>query len=222
MQLNYYVHTDHLGAPRKITRPSDNGLMWRWDTDTFGSIAPNSDRAGFGTFTYNLRYPGQYSLNESGLYYNDFRDYDPQMGRYVESDPIGLYGGSLSTNAYTNGKPISGRDPTGLTVEIIGSNPVATQQLQGAYNQVANTMTGGGWINALPSSPLLWIITDNPLAPHDAYTDRYNNVISIDPNFHPPIHVATRCGTEKSSAARIMGHEIAHAAREWTTMARIG
>jgi YD repeat-containing protein len=44
----FYVHTDHLAAPRKVTRPSDNGLMWRWDTDTFGSVAPNNNPSGFG------------------------------------------------------------------------------------------------------------------------------------------------------------------------------
>jgi RHS repeat-associated protein len=104
----YYVHTDHLGTPRKITNPSGNTLMWRWDPDTFGSVAPS------GTLTYNLRFPGQYSLGESGLYYNFFRDYDPQMGRYIESDPIGLNGGSYSTYAYVDGNPISSIDPSGL------------------------------------------------------------------------------------------------------------
>src|SRR5271154_2801022 len=63
----YYVHTDHLGTPRKITRPSDNGLMWRWDPDTFGSIPANSNPAGLGTFVYNLGFPGQYYLPELGL-----------------------------------------------------------------------------------------------------------------------------------------------------------
>ena len=96
-----YVHTDHLGTPRKITRPSDNGLMWRWDPDTFGSLAPNTNPAGLGTFIYNLRFPGQYALPESGLYYNYFRDYDPTMGRYVESDPIGLRGGSYEATRLT-------------------------------------------------------------------------------------------------------------------------
>jgi RHS repeat-associated protein len=109
----YYIHTDHLGTPRKITRPSDNGLMWRWDPDTFGSLVPNNNPAGLGTFAYNLRFPGQYSLNESGLFYNYFRDYDPQTGRYLESDPIGLDGGSWSTYSYVNNNPISRIDPFG-------------------------------------------------------------------------------------------------------------
>jgi RHS repeat-associated protein len=109
----YYVHSDHLGTPRKVTRPSDNGLMWRWDPDTFGSVAPNQNPSGLGTFTYNLRFPGQYSLNESGLYYNYFRDYDPQMGRYIESDPIGLKGG-VNPYGYVSGNPVSFADPLGL------------------------------------------------------------------------------------------------------------
>jgi len=104
----YYVHTDHLGTPRKIRRPSDNALMWRWGPDTFGSVAPS------GSLTYNLRFPGQYYLAESGLHYNYFRTYDPQTGRYLESDPIGLAAGSLSTYAYAAGNPIRFVDPTGL------------------------------------------------------------------------------------------------------------
>jgi RHS repeat-associated protein len=110
----YYLHTDHLGTPRKITRPSDNGLMWRWDPDTFGSVAPNTNPAGLGTFTYNLRFPGQYALAESGLYYNYFRDLDPQTGRYIESDTIGLDGG-INTYAYVLDSPIGQIDPLGLS-----------------------------------------------------------------------------------------------------------
>ncbi|MFO2207069.1 RHS repeat-associated core domain-containing protein, partial [Pseudomonas aeruginosa] len=46
-----------------------------------------------GSTQVNLRFPGQYYDAESGLHYNYFRDYDPETGRYVESDPIGLTGG---------------------------------------------------------------------------------------------------------------------------------
>ena len=107
------VQTDHLNAPRKITRPSDNGLMWRWDPNTFGNVNPNTNPAGLGAFNYNLRFPGQYSLNESGLYYNYARDYDPQAGRYLESDPFGLEGGVNPYN-YAQNNPIMSTDPLGL------------------------------------------------------------------------------------------------------------
>jgi RHS repeat-associated protein len=110
----YYVHTDQLNAPRVITRLSDNAIAWRWDTDPFGTVAPNQNPAGLGSFVYNLRFPGQYYLPESGLNYNYFRDYDPQTGRYIESDPIGLQGGSYSPYAYASGNPIIYVDPFGL------------------------------------------------------------------------------------------------------------
>jgi RHS repeat-associated protein len=110
----YYVHTDQLNAPRVITQPSTNTVAWRWDTDPFGTVTPNQNPSGLGTFSYNLRFPGQYYQAETGLNYNYFRDYDPQTGRYLESDPIGLFGGSYSTYAYANGNPISNFDPTGL------------------------------------------------------------------------------------------------------------
>lgn len=63
---------------------------------------------------YNLRFPGQYYDSETGLSYNYFRDYDPSIGRYIESDPIGLQGG-LNTYAYVNGSPLIDIDPQGLT-----------------------------------------------------------------------------------------------------------
>jgi RHS repeat-associated protein len=110
----FYVHTDHLGTPRKITQPSSNTLAWRWDPDIFGSLGPNQNPGGLGTYVYNLRFPGQYYLPESGLFYNGRRTYDPQTGRYIESDFLGLFGGSYSTYAYTEANPVSYIDPTGL------------------------------------------------------------------------------------------------------------
>ena len=70
-----------------------NNSVWRWDNaDPFGGNMPDENPAGLGTFTYNLRFPGQYFDRETNLHYNYFRDYDPGMGRYIQSDPIGLAG----------------------------------------------------------------------------------------------------------------------------------
>jgi RHS repeat-associated protein len=111
----HYVFADQIGSPRVITRPSDNVVVWRWDNiDAFGNNAANENPGGLGTFTYNLRFPGQYFDAETGLHYNYFRDFDPSTGRYVESDPVGLDGG-INTYAYGGSNPLVNIDPEGLT-----------------------------------------------------------------------------------------------------------
>jgi len=61
---------------------------------------------------------GAYQDRETNLAYNMMRDYDPAIGRYVESDPIGLAGGSLSPYVYVNNNPLGSVDPTGLQVPM--------------------------------------------------------------------------------------------------------
>ena len=112
----YYVHTDHLKTPRRVSRPSDGAIVWQWQSTPFGSDETNEDPDGDQTeFTYNLRFPGQYYDAESGLTYNYFRYYDSRTGRYVESDPIGLRAGP-NTYGYASGNPLLFVDPFGLTI----------------------------------------------------------------------------------------------------------
>lgn len=112
----FYLHADHLGTPRKITRPGDNQVLWAWEGEAFGNTAPNQNPTGQGNFVFNLRFPGQYYDAETGLNYNYFRDYDPATGRYVQSDPIGLAGG-INTYVYVNGNPVNYTDPKGLVAD---------------------------------------------------------------------------------------------------------
>jgi RHS repeat-associated protein len=109
----YFIHTDHLNTPRLVANSSGT-TVWRWDQqEPFGVNAPDENPSSLGTFEFPLRFPGQYFDKETNLYYNYFRDYDPGIGRYVQSDPIGLRGG-LNTYAYVAGQPLTAVDPYGL------------------------------------------------------------------------------------------------------------
>ena len=114
----YYVHTDHLNTPVRVTRPSDNVLMWMWYASPFGTDSAIENPAGGGTFNYNLRMAGQLYDTQAGLHQNTFRDYDPLTGRYLESDLVGLRAG-INTYLYVGANPVSFIDPFGLTREDI-------------------------------------------------------------------------------------------------------
>jgi len=108
-----FIHTDQLGTPRAVT-DSNQTVIWRWDSTPFGGSLPIEDPDGDGnTFTLSLRFPGQYYDAESGLNYNYFRTYDPTVGRYVEADPLELFGGS-NLYLYVNASPLLYGDPEGL------------------------------------------------------------------------------------------------------------
>jgi len=110
---NYYIHTNQVDAPLAITN-SYGDIVWKSNYTPFGIAELNEDVDGNGELVeYNLRFPGQYYDKESGLHYNYFRDYDPELGRYIQSDPIGLAGG-INTYGYVGGNPISYFDPYGL------------------------------------------------------------------------------------------------------------
>ena len=112
----HYIEADHLGTPRQVIDRTRNVAVWRWDliNDPFGESAPNTNPDADGThFVFNMRFPGQIHDAESGLNYNYFRDYDPGVGRYVESDPIGLKGG-MSAYGYAGMTPLNSVDRFGL------------------------------------------------------------------------------------------------------------
>ena len=106
----YSIHTDHLGTPKQITDQNQE-TVWIIEMDTFGetqSIDSKDD------FTFNLRFAGQYFDQESGYHYNYHRYYNPKVGRYLTSDPIGLNGGGLNTYAYVDNEVWGSVDPYGL------------------------------------------------------------------------------------------------------------
>ncbi len=107
----YYVHTDHLGTPIALTDEAGT-VQWKAHYTPFGKTIIDVNN-----LSQNIRFPGQYFDQETGLHYNYFRDYDPEIGRYIQSDPIGLNGG-INTYGYVGGNPLKYTDANGLCFGI--------------------------------------------------------------------------------------------------------
>ena len=81
----YYFHNDHLGRSVALTDAA-GAIAWQVDYLPFGKVYTVVNN----TTDNELGFPGQILDAESGFFYNYFRDYDPETGRYVQSDPIGV------------------------------------------------------------------------------------------------------------------------------------
>ena len=108
----YAAHSGHLQTPMLMTDSAET-VVWATTMQAFGEAVIDEDPdADTTNVTLNIRFPGQYSDMESGLYQNNLRDYDPTTGRYIESDPIGLAGG-MNLYDYAGQDPIESFDPSG-------------------------------------------------------------------------------------------------------------
>jgi RHS repeat-associated protein len=138
----YAIHTDHLGTPRSVTN-ADQQTVWTANYEAFGKAVTQEDPDQDGDrFELNLRFPGQYADAESGTYYNYRRDYDPETGRYLTSDPIGQAGG-INTYLYAQGNPIVMTDPLGLSPDGSSGSPLS-DPLPNLAQPVATTGVNGG------------------------------------------------------------------------------
>jgi len=122
----FYLHADHLNAVYAVSSNLTKNPVWkRQDFESGASPFGDNELADgqklhTGLFDMPLRFPGQFADQESGLSYNYFRDYDPALGRYVQSDPIGLQGG-FNTYGYVGNDPLMVSDPTGQCPWCIGA-----------------------------------------------------------------------------------------------------
>lgn len=87
-----YIITDHLGTTQKLVDASKT-IVWDRVQTPFGITYSETTAPVRET---NIRFPGQQADAESGLNYNYFRDYDPTLGRYIESDQFKAYNPAAS------------------------------------------------------------------------------------------------------------------------------
>lgn len=163
-----FLHTDRLGTPRLATNAS-KAIGWNGTTsDPFN--APNT--VSGNTIANNLRLPGQEYELGGGFNHNGWRDYAPGLGRYLESDPIGLAGG-INTYAYVESNPHTFVDFDGL------------QAMVGPYLPIPPSSYPGGF---RPYSPIPQNVGSSGFDPNAVATalTRIFNPTSIFLNTNPP------------------------------------
>ncbi|WP_370386824.1 RHS repeat-associated core domain-containing protein [Snodgrassella alvi] len=96
------------GAPEELT-DEDGHIEWACSYQLWGKPIQEIEHS---QIQQNLRYQGQYLDRETGLHYNTFRYYDPDIGRFTQPDPIGLLGGFNLYQYAPNG--LTWIDPWGL------------------------------------------------------------------------------------------------------------
>ncbi len=109
-----WYQCDHLGTPQALT-DDDAGIAWNAEHRAWGTAKEVIRSAANGSVELRnpIRFQGQYHDHESGLHYNRYRYYDPEVGRFVSKDPIG-YAGGLNVHQYAP-NPVEWVDPLGLS-----------------------------------------------------------------------------------------------------------
>lgn len=139
----FSLHTERLGTPQ-IATDSAQAVAWVGNHEPFGALHAASSSSA--TLAQSLRFPGQEFDSETSFYQNGFRDYVPVLGRYLQSDAVGLIGG-INTYQYASANPARWKDPSGTFI-IPGNN-----SLSGYFPVNSSYAQQQAYANAVCSAP---------------------------------------------------------------------
>ena len=150
-----FYQCDHLGTPQELT-DCEGKVAWSAQYKAWGQAKEAISEAAYRAGICNpIRFQGQYEDEETGLYYNLYRYYDPYAARYVSRDPIGLTGG-LNVYAYAP-SPTEWIDPLGLSkraVDCVKGAQIFAEKKAEIETQIAqHDYTDSGHAGANPTIP---------------------------------------------------------------------
>ena len=181
----YYFHTDPVGLPEELTN-AQGQRIWQASYKTWGNTVREewayANIDGSPIFTQdqgqmpdpqareqNLRFQGQYLDRDTGLHYNTFRYYDPDIGRFISPDPIGLNGG-INLSSYAP-NPVSWIDPWGWCRR---GNAATKKHMDGVRDQ---------------------FMADNPTAQHTAGGRKIGTGTELSETYLRPINGGRKGGS---------------------------
>lgn len=177
--MYYYYHNDLNGCPIRMTDGTGN-LAWAARYDTMGAV----ERLEVDQVENNLRMQGQYLDDETGLCYNRFRYFDPEICSFISHDPLGLAAGE---NVYAYGPNVWGWvDPFGLWGGEFMNGAQATITAGNVSETYISTSNGHAEINGLNDFKQRGLLAGNDV-----------NISDVTGNFRPggtkPVGICTNC-----------------------------
>jgi len=168
----YRFITDQLGSVRLVVKVNEATptIVQQIEYDVWGNVTNTP-----ATFDQPFGFAGGLWDRETGLVHFGAREYDPEVGRWLQRDPILFGGGDTNLYAYAGGDPVNAIDPNGLDIWIEGSSgkepsahmSIAIGDPLGSYWSHSFRYTGGvgtgqAYLDVTPGGPILQYMKTSP------------------------------------------------------------
>lgn len=196
-----FLLTDQVGTLRAVA-DSAGTIVKRVDYDSFGNIINDSNPG----FSVPFGFAGGLHDRDTGLVRFGYRDYSPELGRFVAKDPIDFRGGDTNLYAYVLNNPVNLSDALGLKIVFDTNNA----QILDAYKRVGSTNKGRWLISKLDASKKNLVIRESGVLGKFLNESSYQhgNEVVINPDFYGFFMSGER--QVLPMLERVIAHEFGH------------